>query len=196
MVEDGWQEKVGSWKVNARNFPDGMKPVVDKIHASSLKAGIRLSPLNVNPDAELLSEHPEYFLKNSRNKPALVALHETGTEVAMLDVSHRGAQTYVRARLQQVVNDWKYDLVKVDLSGYAAGPLSDPDNYVWYDQSLTAVELYRLGIQLLNQVIDESSRSVILAGGDICNGPGIGEIPVHSVLSDYRGYIGAETLEP
>lgn len=192
LVEDGWQEKVGSWKVNARNFPDGMKPVVDKIHASSLKAGIRLAPLNVNPDAELLSEHPEYFLKNSRNKPALVALHETGTEVAMLDVSHRGAQTYVRARLQQVVNDWKYDLVKVDLSGYAAGPLSEPDNYVWYDQSLTAVELYRLGIQLLNQVIDESSRSVILAGGDICNGPGIGEVPVHSVLSDYRGYIGAE----
>ena len=78
LVEDGWQEKAGSLKVNARNFPDGMKPVVDQIHAKALKAGIRLAPFNVNPDADLLSVHPEYFLKNSRNKPALVALPETG----------------------------------------------------------------------------------------------------------------------
>ena len=110
----------------------------------------------------------------------------------MLDVSHPGAQTYIRTRLQQVVNEWEYDLVKVDLSDFSVGPLSDPDNYVWYDQTLTAVELYRLGIQVLNQVIDESSRNVILAGGDICNVPSIGGFPVHSVLSDYRGYIGAE----
>ena len=192
LVEDGWQEKAGSLKINARNFPDGMKPVVDQIHAKALKAGIRLAPFNVNPDADLLSVHPEYFLKNSRNKPALVALPETGTEVAMLDVSHPGAQTYIRTRLQQVVNEWEYDLVKVDLSDFSVGPLSDPDNYVWYDQSLTAVELYRLGIQTLNEVIEESSQNVILVAGDVCTVPSIGGFPVHSVLSDYRGYIGAE----
>lgn len=192
LVEDGWQDTVGSLNVHSQHFPNGMKPVVDQIHSKSLKAGIRLAPFTVNTDSDLLSAHPEYFLRSYRNKPALVALPDTGTEVALLDVSHPGAQTYIRGRLQQVINDWGYDLVKVDLSDYAAGPLSDPDNYVWNNQSLTAVELYRIGIQFLNQVIDESAQSVILAGGDVNNGLSIGGFPVHSVLSDYRGYIGTE----
>ncbi len=192
LIEDQWQLTADSLKVNPQNFPDGMKPVVDQIHAKALKAGIRLAPFHVNLGSNLLTSHPEYFLQSSRNKPAVVSLTETGEEVALLDVSHPGAQTYIRNRLQQIVNDWGYDLVKVDLSDYAAGPLSDSDSYVWHNQSLTAVELYRLGIQTLNEVIEESPKNVILAAGDVCNGPSIGGFPVHSALADYRGYIGDE----
>ena len=192
LIEDGWQQSVGNLTVNAQNFPNGMKAVVDQIHAKALKAGIRLAPFSVNPDSDLLSAQPEYFLQNGRNKPALVAMPDSGTEVAMLDVSHPGAQSYIRTRLQKVVDEWGYDLVKVDLSDYAAGPLSDPNNFVWNDKSLTAVELYRLGVQFLNQVIDENNRSVVLAGGDVYNPLSIGGFQVHSVLSDYRGYIGTE----
>ena len=193
LIEDRWQLTADSLKANPQNFPDGMKPVVDQIHSKALKAGIRLAPFHVNLDSDSLTAHPQYFLQSVRNKPATVALPETGTTVALLDVSHPGGQTYIRNRLQQIVNEWGYDLVKVDLSDYAAGPLSDPDSYVWHNQSLTAVELYRLGIQTLNEVIEESPRNVILAAGDVCNVPSIGGFPVHSVLADYRGNIGDES---
>ncbi len=192
LIEDGWQQTVGNLNPNSHNFPNGMKPVVEQIHAKGLKAGIRLAPFSVNLDADLMSAHPEYFLHSSRNKPARVALPESGTEVAMLDVSHPGAQTYIRTRLQKVVDEWGFDLVKVDLSDYAAGPLSEPENFIWKDKSLTAVELYRIGVQFLNQVFDETTQRVVLAGGDVCNPLSIGGFQVYSVLSDYRGYIGTE----
>ena len=192
LIEDGWQQVVGSHKVNPENFPDGMKPIVDQIHSKALKAGIRFAPFCVNGDSDLLKAHPEYFLQDGGNNPALVILPDPGTEVALLDVSHPEAQIHIRERLQEIIDEWGYDLVKVDLSAYAMGPMSDPSHFVWHNKSLTVIELYRLGIQLLNEIIEENPKDVILAAVDVCTGPSIGGFPVHHALPDDRGYIGSE----
>ena len=198
QIGRGWEESIGSHKADAQNFPKGMKWVADQIHAKGLKAGIRFTPFCVDINSELLRTHPEYFLKAAPNeigardekKPASLVLPEDGTEVAVLDVSQPGAQAYIREKTQQLIDEWGYDLVKADLLAYAIGPLADLSNFVSHAPSLTRVELYRLGVQLLNQIIQESGKEVVLAACNTCRGPSLGGFALNEAFSGYGGYIG------
>jgi len=178
-------------EANTSDVPNDMKWVADHIHAKGLKAGLRFAPFSVDRDSDLLKTHPEYFLQDSEKHPATIVLPD-GTAVALLDVSQPGAQVYIRERVQQIISDWGYDLVKADLLGYTLGPMFDFDNFVWHDKSLTAVELYRKGIALLNQMIQESQKNVLLAACNTCNGPSIGGFLLNEVLPNYGGQIGEE----
>ena len=191
QIGKGWEESIGSYQADVQKFPNGMKSVADQIHAEGLKAGIRFTPFCVEINSELLRMHPEYFLQErNKRKPTSIVLPEDGREVAILDVSQPGAQAHIRQNTRTLINEWGYDLVKADLLAYLMGPLTELNNFVAHDPSLTAVELYRLGVQLLNEVIDESEREVVLAACNTCRGPSIGDFVLNETSSGYGGYVG------
>ncbi|MDE0299941.1 MAG: alpha-galactosidase [Candidatus Poribacteria bacterium] len=188
QIEDEWQQSAGSNAVHPQHFPDGMKSVVDKIHAKGLKSGIRFDPFSVAINSKLIKRHPEYFLKDREDKPAAVTL-DNGTSVALLDASQPGARANIRERLRQIVDEWGCDLIKANLLSYTIGPLAEFGNFVWHDKSLTSIELYRLGIKLLNQVVGESSRNVLLEGHNTCSTPSIGGFSVNHPLAANGDYL-------
>ena len=196
QIGKGWESSIGSYQADARNFPNGMKSVADQIHTKELKAGIRFTPFCVAVSSELLKTHPEYFLQErDKKKPASIVLPEDGREVAVFDVSQPGAQAHIRQNTQKLIDEWGYDLIKADLLAYAIGPLTELNNFVAHDASLTAVELYRLGVQLLNQIIDESEKEVVLAACNTCRGPSIGDFVLNETSSGYGDYIGEGAWE-
>ena len=196
QIGKGWEESIGSYQADVRKFPNGMKSVADQIHAKGLKAGIRFAPFCVAINSELLQTHPEYFLQErNKKKPASIVLPEDGREVALLDVSQPRAQAHIRDNTRKLIHEWGYDLVKADLLAYAIGPLTELNNFVAHDASLTAVELYRLGVQLLNQIIDENEKEVVLAACNTCRGLSIGDFALNETSSGYGGYIGEESWE-
>ena len=191
QIGKDWEESIGSYQAAEQKFPNGMKSVADQIHAKGLKAGIRFTPFCVEANSKLLQTHPEYFLQErNRKKPASVVLPEDGREVAVLDVSQPGAQTHIRENLRKLIDEWGYDLVKADLLAYSIGPLTELNNFVAHDASLTSVELYRLGVQLLNQIIDQNEKEVVLAACNTCRGPSIGNFVLNETSSGHGGYIG------
>ena len=189
QLEDGWQQSAGSHEVHSENFPNGVKRVVEGIHSKGLKAGIRFAPFSVAINSELGQRHPDYFLQDDEKKPATVILPEDGVEVALLDVSHPGAQAYIREYIHRIIDEWECDLVKADLLAYTIGPMTEFDNFNWSDRSLTVVELYRQGIQLLNQAVQESQRTALLSVCNTANGPSIGGFSLNHLSSHCR-YIG------
>ena len=196
QIGKGWEASIGSYQADVQKFPNGMKSVADQIHANGLKAGIRFTPFCVAANSKLLQTHPEYFLQErDKKKPASIVLPEDGREVAVLDVSQRGAQTHIRENIRKLIDEWGYDLVKADLLAYAIGPLAELNNFVAHDASLTTVELYRLGVQLLNQIIDENEKEVVLAACNTCRGPSIGDFVLNETFSGYGGYIGEGAWE-
>ena len=196
QIGKGWEASIGSYQADVQKFPSGMKSVVDQIHAKGLKAGIRFTPFCVEVSSQLLRTHPEYFLQErGKKKPAFIVLPEDGREVALLDVSQPGAQAHIRENTQKLIDEWGYDLVKADLLAYAIGPLAELNNFVAHNSSLTAVELYRLGVQLLNQIIDDNEKEVVLAACNTCRGPSIGDFVLNETSSGYGGYIGEGSWE-
>ena len=190
QLEDEWQRSIGSNAVHPQHFPDGMKSVVDKIHAKGLKAGILFDPFSVAADSNLIKEHPEYFLKNRDDKPATMTL-EDGTKVALLDVSQPAARANIQKRLRQIVDEWECDLVKANLLSYTIGPLAEFGDFLWRDKSITSIELYRLGIRLLNQVIRESPREARLEAQNACSVPSIGGFALNYSLATNGSHLGS-----
>ena len=196
QIGKGWEASIGSYQADAEKFPNGMKSVADQIHAKGLKAGIRFAPFCVETNSELLQMHPEYFLRErDKKKHASIVLPEDGREVALLDVSHPRARAHIRENTQKLIDEWGYDLIKADLLAYAIGPLTELNNFVAHDVSLTAVELYRLGVQLLNQIIDENEEEVVLAACNTCRGLSIGDFVLNETASGYGDHIGEGSWE-
>ncbi len=69
VMDDGWfgQRKddhagLGDWYVNPQKFPNGLKPLIDKVHSLGMDFGIWVEPEMVNPDSDLYRAHPDWVL--------------------------------------------------------------------------------------------------------------------------------------
>ena len=184
QLDSSWETAIGSQEAHPENFPSGMKWIAEQIHGKGLKAGLQIVPFCVDIDAELPKTHPEYFLKDEgNNQPASIVLPDGGGEAALLDVSHPGAQAHVREYIRRAVDEWGYDLIKADLLAYTIGPMTNPSDFSWHETSLTSVELYRLGLRLLAEAIQDCKKQAVFAACNTCSRPSVGSLPLNEDLS-------------
>ncbi len=69
VVDDGWfgarnndHAGLGDWVVNRSKFPQGLKPLIDKVHGLGMSFGLWVEPEMVNPDSDLYRAHPDWVL--------------------------------------------------------------------------------------------------------------------------------------
>lgn len=79
VMDDGWfgQRKddhagLGDWYVNKEKFPDGLKPLIDKVKSLGMRFGLWFEPEMVNPDSDLFRAHPEWAYHYSTRKASLL----------------------------------------------------------------------------------------------------------------------------
>ena len=73
VMDDGWfgqrnndHAGLGDWYVNPQKFPNGLKPLIDKVHALGMDFGLWVEPEMVNPDSDLYRKHPDWVMQLSR----------------------------------------------------------------------------------------------------------------------------------
>ena len=145
---------------------------VNQIQAKGFKAGLQVNLFGPALDSELVQNHPDYCIQEqpgtrsgrrhtrrrtaqNGSKPATIHLPDTGKEVALLDVSHPEVQSRIREQIKHMVNGCGYSLINVDFTAYTTGLTNASHNLRWHDDSLTAVQLYRLAVELLRDTINE-----------------------------------------
>jgi len=162
----GWEKRLSSNEADAKRFSNGMKWLAEQIHQKGLKAGICIIPFCGDESLRIIKEHPEYMLHDSEGNLILVE-QEDNSKIAFFDPSHQGTQEYIRNRISQIIDDWGYDLIKVDLLAQA-GVLAcdssnlDTDEVVYHDNSLTSVEAYRSAINFLVEYTETCEQNAIL----------------------------------
>ena len=57
----GWPH-VGTWEVDTKRFPGGLRPICDHGHAKGVKSIVWFEPERVMPDTWLFDKHPEWLL--------------------------------------------------------------------------------------------------------------------------------------
>lgn len=113
QIDDGYQTAVGDWlSIDKKKFPNGMKPVADKIHEKGLKAGIWLAPFGAQRGSKIVEEHPDWLVKNKKGKPIIVGANWGG--FYPLDIDNQQARDYIKGVFDVVLNQWGFDLVKLD----------------------------------------------------------------------------------
>lgn len=113
QIDDGYETFVGDWlDPNPAKFPNGMKYVADKIHDKGYLAGIWIAPFSAQRVSRVAKEHPDWLIKDEKDKPLLGCQGWGGAYT--LDFYHPEAREYIKNFFNVIVNEWGFDMVKLD----------------------------------------------------------------------------------
>jgi alpha-galactosidase len=69
VLDDGWfggrrndQTSLGDWFVSPDVFPNGLTPLIERVHALGMDFGLWVEPEMVSPDSDLYRQHPDWCL--------------------------------------------------------------------------------------------------------------------------------------
>ncbi len=117
QIDDGYETMVGDWTIDETKFPSGLKPIVEKIHAQGLKAGLWYAPFAAQFKAKIIKEHPDWLIRGKKGRPVISGISWGGFYA--LDFEKQEVREYVKAFFDRVFNEWGFDMVKLDFL-YAA----------------------------------------------------------------------------
>ena len=119
QIDDGWEPFVGDWtEGSAEKFPGGMKRMAGLIHSAGCRAGLWLAPFVAEEKSSVYQEHPDWFYRHD-GEPWKCGCNWSGFYA--LDIDNPEAMAYVESCMRRVVEDWGFDLVKLDFL-YGAAP--------------------------------------------------------------------------
>jgi alpha-galactosidase len=115
VMDDGWfgQRKddhagLGDWYVNPQKFPNGLKPLIDKVHSLGMDFGLWVEPEMVNPDSDLYRKHSDWVL-NFPGRPRTEQRNQMVLNLARPDV-----RDYVLGFLDKLLTDNDIAFLKWD----------------------------------------------------------------------------------
>lgn len=139
QIDDGWEPFVGDWlETDEKKFPSGLKPLADDIHARGYLAGLWLAPFVCQKGSRIMREHPDWLLLHE-GEPWYCGCNWGGFYA--LDIDNPEFQAYLEAVFTRVLDEWGFDLVKLDFL-YAAAPYGD-ENETRAGRMTRAMELLR-----------------------------------------------------
>jgi alpha-galactosidase len=177
QLDDGYSSAMGDWLSPNSKF-SSLKDVAHKIKDAGFIPGIWLAPFMVRMDSQLYKEHPEWVLKDKKNKPVVGLWNPNwgilGRSYA-LDITHPGFQEHLKNIIATFTYDFGFEFIKIDFLYAACLP------GVWFDKTLTTAEIMRLGLSLIREAC--KSGTIILGCG--CPlGPAIGLVDYMRIGND------------
>lgn len=117
VLDDGWfgsrrndKTGLGDWQVSKEVYPDGLKPLIDKVTSLGMEFGIWFEPEMVNPDSDLFRAHPDWILQAEGVEQipfrGQVALNLTRTEVT----------DYLYRAISNMLDEYDISYIKWDMN--------------------------------------------------------------------------------
>jgi len=146
-MDDGWfgarnddHAGLGDWTVNPKKFPNGLKPLIDKVHSLGMDFGIWVEPEMVNPNSDLYRAHPDWVL-NFTGRP-----RTEGRNQLVLNLARQDVRDYVFNFLDKLLNEndiaffkWDYNRNWSEPGWPAATTEDEKQVYVKYTQNLYSI---------------------------------------------------------
>src|SRR5579863_3083314 len=137
---------------NASQFPGGMRDLTHRICRLGLKVGIWTAPFEVAERAWIYEHHKDWLLHNAHGDPISIATAEEveGERLFVLDVTHPGAQEYLRQTYRTLVREWGVRYIKLDFMDNTA-----IEGY-YHRANTTALEAQRIGLEIIRKAVGEN----------------------------------------
>ncbi len=123
VMDDGWfgQRKddhagLGDWYVNKQKFPNGLKPLIDKVHSLEMSFGLWVEPEMVNPDSDLYRAHPDWVL-SFPGRP-----RTEGRNQLVLNLARPDVRAYVFGFLDKLLSENDIAFLKWDYNRHWSEP--------------------------------------------------------------------------
>ncbi|MEM8925792.1 MAG: alpha-galactosidase [Actinomycetota bacterium] len=117
VLDDGWfgsrrddKRGLGDWWVSEEVWPDGLQPLIDRVHANGMDFGLWLEPEMVNPDSDLYRAHPEWTLVTEGYEPIL------GRQQLVLDLGRPEVCDYLFDHIDRLLTTYEIAYLKWDMN--------------------------------------------------------------------------------
>jgi alpha-galactosidase len=181
VLDDGWFKGrssdtagLGDWYVDKKKFPNGLKPLSDKVHNLGMKFGLWFEPEMVNPDSDLYRAHPDWIYYYPDYERYLER------NQLVLNITKHEVQEYIVERMIDIISTANVDYIKWDMnrpiSEAGSKPTGDKDpKEVWVKHVLVVYSIMRrLKKQFPNLLIESCcsgggrADAAILKEVDMC----------------------------
>lgn len=170
-VDLGWQEgNLPSTFGENERFPHGLRWLADQLAGMGFDLGVWTAPYTISEFDPVAREHPEYLIQGEDGRPAAYWewFWEPHGKVFILDLTHPGAQAWLRERMRSLA-ERGVRYLKNDFIGCAAHGLArrrhDPDVV-----SAGGTEAARAGAAIILAALPEAL--ILNCGGPEMPGPG------------------------
>jgi alpha-galactosidase len=184
QIDDGYQRAIGDWLATNEKFPSGMKAAADAIRAAGYVPGIWTAPFIAGPRSRLLTEHPDWFVKDARGRKVKAGINPLwkGFYYA-LDTTHPAVEAYVRSVYRALIAAG-YGFFKIDFI-YAAAMKG-----VRHDPTRTTAQVFRRAVEIVREEIGDA----FLLGCGAPLLPCVGLVDAMRIGPDVAPVWGSETL--
>lgn len=112
QIDDGYETYVGDWlDVDPKKFPNGLSPIVEKIHSRGFRAGLWLAPFAAEEKSRLFQEHRDWLILDETGAPIKCGGNWSG--FYCLDLSKQEVLDYIRKCLETYMA-MGFDFFKLD----------------------------------------------------------------------------------
>ena len=113
VLDDGWQTNEGDWKIDSAKFPrgdDDMRALVATIKGAGMKPRLWLTPLAVDPGADLLHDHTDMLLLDKDGAPQAISWWNS----FYLCPAYGKTIDMTRELVRKMLGEWGYEGLKID----------------------------------------------------------------------------------
>ncbi len=117
VMDDGWfgerkddHAGLGDWYVNKEKFPQGLKPLIDKVKSLGMRFGLWFEPEMVNPDSDLYRAHPEWTYHYDTRTPSLLR------NQLVLNLTRDDVKEYVFKCMDDMLCEYDISYIKWDMN--------------------------------------------------------------------------------
>jgi alpha-galactosidase len=117
VLDDGWFGKrdddtsgLGDFFVDARKYPNGLKPLIDHVMGHGMGFGIWVEPEMINPDSDLARAHPEWIIAPEGREQF------TARNQHVLDLSNPEVCEWLFVWLDKLLTENRIEYLKWDMN--------------------------------------------------------------------------------
>ena len=144
VLDDGWFRNrnsdtagLGDWYVDDAVFPNGLGPLIAKVHDRGMQFGLWIEPEMANPDSDLLRAHPDWVL-GLPPAPAVMTRNQ-----CVLDLTRSDVVGYLYERLDALLSEYPIQYLKWDMNRDLNQPGDEAGRAAGHRQTLALYELMR-----------------------------------------------------
>ncbi|KQO08616.1 alpha-galactosidase [Agreia sp. Leaf244] len=116
VLDDGWmtgrtddRRALGDWIVDASKWPNGLHPLIERVHALDMDFGLWVEPEMVSLDSDVFRAHPDWVLSAGNAELPQPWRHQQA-----LDLSNPEAFAHVHGQLRALLDEYPIAYLKWD----------------------------------------------------------------------------------
>jgi alpha-galactosidase len=119
VVDDGWfrgrsddTTSLGDWVVDSESWPDGLRPLADRVHDLGMEFGLWFEPEMISLDSDLARAHPDWLFDGGHG------VGDPSRYQYALDLGHPDAYAHILESVSALVDGIGIDFIKWDHNRY------------------------------------------------------------------------------